>query len=139
MLSIKMLWLRRMSSVKLLQRNSLKAALENGPKFDDFVVGTADNAVQGDFTASNVPGTGRLPKWLKTPIAVGQRYTHLKDTLRDLKLHTVSNDLVGLCLFDYLFSFYYFLALVRRFVKRRNVLILVIVGMEEKLERQRLR
>ena len=91
MLSIKMLWLRRMSSVKLLQRNSLKAALENGPKFDDFVVGTADNAVQGDFTASNVPGTGRLPKWLKTPIAVGQRYTHLKDTLRDLKLHTVSN------------------------------------------------
>ncbi len=55
----------------------LKEALETGPKFADFV---SEKVVSGD---------GRLPKWLKTPIAVGERYTHLKETLRDLKLHTV--------------------------------------------------
>lgn len=59
-------------------REVLKEALENGPKFDDFVTG------------ENLPGKGRLPKWLKTPIPVGERYFQLKETLRDLKLHTVS-------------------------------------------------
>lgn len=73
--------LRRGLSSAKLTKNNLIEALENGPKFDDFVSG-------------NVRGDGRLPKWLKTPIAVGERYTHLKDTLRGLKLHTV-RDFIG--------------------------------------------
>lgn len=36
------------------------------------------------------PGTGRLPEWLKAPIPAGQKYTFLKNTLRELNLHTVA-------------------------------------------------
>lgn len=62
-----------------LTKEVFKEALESGPKFEDFVTG--ENLP--------LPGNGRLPKWLKTPIPVGERYFHLKETLRDLKLHTV--------------------------------------------------
>ena len=34
----------------------------------------------------------RLPEWLKTEIPVGKNYTHLKSTLRELKLHTVCEE-----------------------------------------------
>ena len=61
-------------------REVLKEALEIGPKFSDFVNG------------ESLPGNGRLPKWLKTPIPVGERYFQLKETLRDLKLHTVCEE-----------------------------------------------
>ena len=60
-----------------LTKEILKEALESGPKFSEFVT-------------LNLLGNGRLPKWLKTPIPVGERYYNLKETLRDLKLHTVS-------------------------------------------------
>lgn len=58
---------------------NLEKALNSGPQFSDFIE-----------SATGEPGTGRLPKWLKTPIPVGERYTKLKETLRDLKLHTVT-------------------------------------------------
>lgn len=31
----------------------------------------------------------RLPPWLKTEIPIGKNYNKLKNTLRDLNLHTV--------------------------------------------------
>lgn len=68
---------------------TLKKALESGPKFSDFISGHISCASEQD--SKTVPGDGRLPKWLKTPIPVGERYSNLKDTLRDLKLHTVTN------------------------------------------------
>lgn len=93
---------------------NLKEALENGPKFEDFITGKSVESVER--VSVSVPGDGRLPKWLKTPIAVGERYTHLKETLRDLKLHTVRSEVF--------ISFINFL----RCVRRLNVLILEIVG-----------
>lgn len=35
----------------------------------------------------------RLPPWLKTEIPIGKNYNRLKNTLRDLSLHTVSSRL----------------------------------------------
>lgn len=37
-----------------------------------------------------VPVRLRLPPWLKTEIPIGKNYNRLKNTLRDLNLHTVS-------------------------------------------------
>lgn len=70
--------MRWFSTGAKVTKDLLKDALEKGPQFADFVTEKA-----------SLPGNGRLPKWLKTPIPVGERYTHLKETLRDLKLHTV--------------------------------------------------
>lgn len=39
-----------------------------------------------------LPGTGRLPGWLKAPIPTGKKYTELKETLRELNLHTVCEE-----------------------------------------------
>lgn len=97
-------------------RKVLKEALENGPKFSDFVSGTEN---------LHLPGNGRLPKWLKTPIPVGERYFHLKETLRDLKLHTVKK--------AYALSLIWFL----RYARKQNAQILGIVGMGEIVEKQR--
>lgn len=33
----------------------------------------------------------RLPPWLKTEIPIGKNYNRLKNTLRDLNLHTVKH------------------------------------------------
>lgn len=74
--------LRGFSNIKL-NKTGLKEALKVGPNFSDFVN-------ENTKVAINSPGDGRLPKWLKTPIAIGERYSHLKETLRDLKLHTVN-------------------------------------------------
>ena len=73
-------FLRRFGAQKL-NKKELKEALKVGPKFSDFVTEPT--------LTENSRGDGRLPQWLKTPIAVGERYSHLKETLRDLKLHTV--------------------------------------------------
>lgn len=78
--------LRQFSTAK----REFKEALKIGPKFSDFV---GENMVEN---SENSPGDGRLPQWLKTPIAVGERYSHLKETLRDLKLHTVTNRLISI-------------------------------------------
>lgn len=69
----------------------------------------------------NLPGSGRLPKWLKTPIATGQKFTELKRSLRSLKLHTVDSHpfhakVIGIDLV--------------RYVRRPSVRILGTVGME---------
>lgn len=37
----------------------------------------------------DLPGSGRLPSWLKVPIPTGREFSQLKESLRELKLHTV--------------------------------------------------
>ena len=76
----------------------------------------------------NLPGSGRLPKWLKTPIATGQKFTELKRSLRSLKLHTVDSrpfhaKVIGIDLV--------------RYVRRPSVRILETVGMAEQNKLQR--
>jgi lipoate synthase len=39
---------------------------------------------------TSLPGNGRLPEWLRAPIPTGEKFSTLKDNLRELKLHTVS-------------------------------------------------
>lgn len=63
---------------------TLHEALLKGPSLADFIETKTSSAAP-----PSIPGDGRLPKWLKTPIPVGERFSHLKETLRDLKLHTV--------------------------------------------------
>lgn len=65
-------------------KKEFKETLKAGPTFFDFI-----NDKKGEKLRTNSSGDARLPQWLKTPIAVGERYSHLKETLRDLKLHTV--------------------------------------------------
>ena len=63
----------------------------------------------------SLPGNGRLPEWLKSPIPTGHKFTNLKNTLRELDLHTVlDTQLAAPELF--------------RCVKKLNVRILVNVG-----------
>lgn len=62
----------------------------------------------------------RLPPWLKAPIPTGEQFTHLKETLRSLNLHTVSNHRMYLGIFTCRLS---------RYVKRPGALILVTAGM----------
>jgi lipoic acid synthetase len=65
--------------------SSLGRPLTRGPSLEEFLSKSAEN-LQKESLVSD-----RLPAWLKTPIAVGEKYTKLKDTLRGLKLHTVRN------------------------------------------------
>ena len=78
--------IRNLSTISKVGPRELNEALKTGPKFSDFI---RENQ-SGQSEEINSPGDGRLPQWLKTPIPVGERYTQLKETLRDLKLHTVS-------------------------------------------------
>lgn len=62
-----------------LNRRYLSTKLRNGPGLEEFINGTAEA----------LPGDGRLPPWLKTPIAIGKHFTELTDSLKGLNLHTV--------------------------------------------------
>ncbi|KAJ1664478.1 hypothetical protein EV178_004090 [Coemansia sp. RSA 1646] len=73
--------------------------LKNGPGFGDFIGGlsdplTTDQLIEKASTmqTTSVPGTSRLPRWLKTDIPMGGNVTKIRKTLRDLKLHTVCEE-----------------------------------------------
>lgn len=40
-------------------------------------------------SCGSLPGSGRLPTWLKSPIPIGKKFGELKASLRQLNLHTV--------------------------------------------------
>lgn len=68
----------------------------------------------------DLPGSGRLPSWLKVPIPTGREFSQLKDSLRELKLHTVHH--ISMCC-----------ALTgSRYVKRQSVPTLASVGVAER-------
>ena len=79
--------IRQIASIRRFSTKfeKLSEALQTGPSLTDFIESK-------ESKATSFPGDGRLPKWLKTPIPVGERFSHLKETLRDLKLHTVIID-----------------------------------------------
>lgn len=62
---------------------NLASRLATGPSLHDFI---------NEPSSGSLPGDGRLPPWLKTPIAIGKHYNELKETLRDLQLNTVCQE-----------------------------------------------
>jgi hypothetical protein len=117
------IWFRQLSlrpySVSRLDilRQRLETEIETDIKLP------STSSCSNEEVSDNLPGSGRLPEWLKSPIPTGQKFTNLKNTLRELNLHTVFND-----------------QLVTpkpvRYVKRPNVRILVNAGMVEGRERR---
>lgn len=60
----------------------LKQRLQDGaPSLTEFV--------SSPPPTEDLPGSGRLPSWLKVPIPTGREFSQLKESLRELKLHTV--------------------------------------------------
>ncbi|KAJ2791051.1 hypothetical protein H4R21_006389 [Coemansia helicoidea] len=72
--------------------------MKAGPGFGEFVGGsseplTAAEAMERAAAATGaVPGSGRLPRWLKTDIPTGDKVNGIRKTLRGLKLHTVCEE-----------------------------------------------
>lgn len=73
-----------------------KKFLHNGPDLQDFVSGDlADKSTWDDYKGNLKRQKGerlRLPPWLKTKIPMGKNYNKLKNTLRNLNLHTVCEE-----------------------------------------------
>ena len=70
-----------------------KAKVASGPGLEDFVSGSVDVEDAPTVPEHLKKKKGqhlRLPDWLKTEIPIGKNYTRLKDSLRKLKLNTVS-------------------------------------------------
>lgn len=69
---------------------------EDGPDLQDFISGELSEKNKWEEYRGNLKrGKGerlRLPPWLKTEIPIGKNYNKLKNTLRDLKLHTVCEE-----------------------------------------------
>ncbi|XP_048640308.1 lipoyl synthase, mitochondrial isoform X1 [Marmota marmota marmota] len=73
-----------------------KEFLQNGPDLQDFVSGDlADKSTWEEYKGNLKRQKGerlRLPPWLKTEIPMGKNYNKLKNTLRNLNLHTVCEE-----------------------------------------------
>ncbi|XP_054438033.1 lipoyl synthase, mitochondrial isoform X2 [Pteronotus mesoamericanus] len=73
-----------------------KEFLQNGPDLQDFVSGDlADKSTWEEYKGNLKRQKGerlRLPPWLKTEIPMGKNYNKLKNTLRNLNLHTLMGD-----------------------------------------------
>ncbi|KAK2501898.1 hypothetical protein MC885_004154 [Smutsia gigantea] len=73
-----------------------KEFLQNGPDLQEFVFGDlADKSTWAEYKGNLKRQKGerlRLPPWLKTEIPMGKNYNKLKNTLRNLNLHTVCEE-----------------------------------------------
>ncbi|XP_053314349.1 lipoyl synthase, mitochondrial [Spea bombifrons] len=73
-----------------------KALLQNGPDFKDFLSGDLDDKdLWAEYKGNLKRQKGerlRLPPWAKTQIPMGKNYNKLKNTLRNLNLHTVCEE-----------------------------------------------
>ena len=70
-----------------------KAKVASGPGFEDFLTGSVhieDAPTVPEHLRKKKGQYLRLPDWLKTEIPIGKNYTRLRDSLRKLKLNTVS-------------------------------------------------
>ncbi|XP_054715188.1 lipoyl synthase, mitochondrial-like [Uloborus diversus] len=81
------------------QRWSSSKKLEEGPDLEAFIAGVIprgathkDYEGQLQLDTSDRRNRLRLPPWLKSNIPMGKNYHHLKDTLRNLNLHTVCEE-----------------------------------------------
>ena len=71
--------------------NDWKERLASGPTFNDFIENSTDND-NSDLIEPGKKKRPRLPQWLKTEIPTGPNYHRLKETLRELNLHTVCEE-----------------------------------------------
>ena len=70
-----------------------KAKVASGPGLGDFLTGSVhieDAPMVPEHLKKKKGQHLRLPDWLKTEIPIGKNYTRLRDSLRKLKLNTVS-------------------------------------------------
>ncbi|KPP79891.1 lipoyl synthase, mitochondrial-like [Scleropages formosus] len=69
---------------------------QDGPDLQDFISGELSEKSQWEEYRGNLKRQKgerlRLPPWLKTEIPIGKNYNKLKNTLRDLNLHTVCEE-----------------------------------------------
>uniref|UniRef100_A0A8C3AXI0 Lipoyl synthase, mitochondrial n=1 Tax=Cyclopterus lumpus TaxID=8103 RepID=A0A8C3AXI0_CYCLU len=69
---------------------------DDGPDLQDFISGElSEKSKWEEYKGSLKREKGerlRLPPWLKTEIPIGKNYNRLKNTLRDLNLHTVCEE-----------------------------------------------
>ncbi|KAM8938913.1 lipoyl synthase, mitochondrial isoform 2-T2 [Pelodytes ibericus] len=73
-----------------------KTLLQNGPDLKDFLSGDLDDKnMWAEYKGNLKRHKGerlRLPPWAKTEIPMGKNYNKLKNTLRNLNLHTVCEE-----------------------------------------------
>ncbi|TKS68143.1 Lipoyl synthase, mitochondrial [Collichthys lucidus] len=73
-----------------------KQLLGDGPDLGDFISGElSEKSKWAEYRGNLKREKGerlRLPPWLKTEIPIGKNYNKLKNTLRDLNLHTVCEE-----------------------------------------------
>ncbi|KAG8453599.1 hypothetical protein GDO86_000290 [Hymenochirus boettgeri] len=73
-----------------------KDLLHNGPDLQEFLSGTlTDKTLWAEYKGNLKRQKGerlRLPPWLKTEIPIGKNYNKLKNSLRNLNLHTVCEE-----------------------------------------------
>ncbi|KAJ0033081.1 hypothetical protein NQD34_000188 [Periophthalmus magnuspinnatus] len=69
---------------------------DDGPNLQDFISGDlSEKSKWAEYRGNLKRQKGerlRLPPWLKTEIPIGKNYNRLKNTLRDLNLHTVCEE-----------------------------------------------
>ncbi|KAA8594846.1 hypothetical protein FQN60_011981, partial [Etheostoma spectabile] len=69
---------------------------DGGPDLQDFISGELSEKNKWEEYKGNLKREKgerlRLPPWLKTEIPIGKNYNRLKNTLRDLNLHTVCEE-----------------------------------------------
>ncbi|MEQ2189303.1 hypothetical protein GOODEAATRI_024072 [Goodea atripinnis] len=69
---------------------------QDGPALQDFISGElSEKSKWAEYRGNLKRQKGerlRLPPWLKTEIPIGKNYNRLKNTLRDLSLHTVCEE-----------------------------------------------
>jgi len=64
--------------------------LNAGPSLADFLTSSSESIEATEATES-LPGSSRLPEWLKRPIPAGGNFARIKKDLRGLNLHTGMN------------------------------------------------
>ncbi|XP_068606766.1 lipoyl synthase, mitochondrial [Brachionichthys hirsutus] len=79
------------------ERQNRKELLgDGGPDLQDFISGELSEKGKWEEYKGNLKREKgerlRLPPWLKTEIPIGKNYNKLKNTLRDLNLHTVCEE-----------------------------------------------
>ncbi|XP_077574571.1 lipoyl synthase, mitochondrial [Stigmatopora nigra] len=84
------------SSPKTTERNEKSLIDNDGPTLQDFISGDLSEKsnwteYRGDLKRQKGERL-RLPPWLKTEIPIGKNYNRLKNSLRDLNLHTVCEE-----------------------------------------------
>ncbi|XP_036790123.1 lipoyl synthase, mitochondrial-like [Oncorhynchus mykiss] len=78
------------------QKDRKKELSDDGPGLQDFISGELSEKNNWEEYRGNLKRQKgerlRLPPWLKTEIPIGKNYNKLKNTLRDLNLHTVCEE-----------------------------------------------